>query len=207
MKLKALWRRLNKPITTQKRYAPLNITDENPFLGSLEEQEEQIAAIQAAEAKYKEDGDLEALVAFWNRLWSGKGLLFNGSAMHFRAVDLNLEVGNRDQAWSLLTKILFRHPEYDVRVYKYRYKMMKDEKRYMGSLEHLVDRYAVDVGFDREHFIKEAKSTIRKVEAEASEDAEQIAEHLADIGEKTKDIGELHALIKAYFEKIGWLDW
>lgn len=180
---------------------------DNPFLGTVEEQDAQIAAIQAAEAKYKEDGNLEALVAFWNRIWNGRGLLFNGGAMHFRAVDLNLEAGNRDQAWSILSKILLRHPELDAQVYKYRYKMMKEEKSYMGSLEHLVDRYAVDVGFDREHFIKEAKSTIKKVDADAKVGADEIAEHLADIGEKTKDIGKLHSLLKGYYNEIGWLDW
>lgn len=203
MKLKELWRKLNKPLMQPK---PVAYSD-NPFLGTVEEQDEQIAAIQAAEAKYEKDGDLEALVAFWNRIWSGRGLLFNGSWMHFRAVDLNLEVGNRDQAWRILNKILLRHPEYDVRVFKYRYKMMKEEKSYMGSLEHLVDRYAVDVAFDREHFIKEAKSTIRKVEVEAKADVDEIAEHLADIGEGTKDISKIHSMLKKYYEKIGWLDW
>ena len=170
----------------------------------LKRQDAQIAAIYAAEERYKQDGNLEALVSFWNELWTNGGLLFNGSKMHFRAVELNLRVGNNDLAWSLLQKISLRHPEYNARVFKYRYTIMKRERKYVGALEHLVDYYANDAGVGREYFVREARDIINKVGASDDASAEEIAETLADMAEKTKDVAELHDKLAVYYATIGW---
>lgn len=173
------------------------------MLGSLEEQDAQIAEINAAEEQYKQDGNLDALVAFWNGLWANGGLVFNGSHWHFRAVDLNIKVGNNDKAWSILGQIYVRQPEYREKVHKYRYKIMKGEKRYMGALEHLVNWYAADVAFGREKFLAEVKKIIKKVEDKATESDEEIADRLADIAEQG---GDIHEALKKYYVSIGWLD-
>lgn len=75
----------------------------------------------------------------------------------------------------------------------------------MGSLEHLVDRYAVDVGYDRDHFLAEACKVIRKVDVPANKTVSEIAEKLADIGEADQDILRIHKDLKEYYQDINWL--
>ncbi len=170
---------------------------------ALDAQDAQIEAIQAAEAQYKQDNDLNALLAFWDDIWANGGTKFEGSHWCFRAVDLNLKAGNNDKAWSLLGIIYVKRPNYREKVHKYRYKILKQEKRYMGSLEHLVEWYAMTGAYDKDKFLEEARRTVKKVDVKASEDTEKIVEKLADIAERG---GDIHEALKKYYVSIGWLD-
>lgn len=55
---------------------------------SLAAQDRQLQKVQAAEAKYKESGDLEWYVDFWESLWANGGLLFRGFKWWFTLPDL-----------------------------------------------------------------------------------------------------------------------
>lgn len=55
---------------------------------SLAAQDRQLQKVQAAEAKYKETGDLEWYVDFWESLWANGGLLFRGFKWWFTLPDL-----------------------------------------------------------------------------------------------------------------------
>lgn len=55
---------------------------------SLAAQDRQLQKVQAAEEKYKETGDLEWYVDFWESLWANGGLLFSGMKWSFVLPDL-----------------------------------------------------------------------------------------------------------------------
>lgn len=55
---------------------------------SLAAQDRQLRKVQDAEAKYRETGDLEWYVDFWESLWANGGLLFCGFKWWFTLPDL-----------------------------------------------------------------------------------------------------------------------
>ena len=55
---------------------------------SLAAQDRQLRKVQATEAKYKETGDLDWYVDFWENLWANGGLLFYSSKWWFVLPDL-----------------------------------------------------------------------------------------------------------------------
>lgn len=71
----------------------------------LKQSNEQLAAIQAAEGKYKNDLDVESLILFWENIWANGGLLFNGSKWTFRLPDLYIKQKRFDDAIRILDMI------------------------------------------------------------------------------------------------------
>lgn len=54
----------------------------------IDAQDQQLAEIMCAEAKFEETGDVDAIIDFWENLWGNGGLLFRGSHWAFRLADL-----------------------------------------------------------------------------------------------------------------------
>lgn len=87
----------------------------------LKKQDEQLHAIQAAEKQFESTGDLDALLAFWESIWSNGGLLFNGAKWTFRLPDLYIKIKQYDDAERILKKI--KNPQYQDRVRSYAQKI------------------------------------------------------------------------------------
>lgn len=90
-------------------------------------QQDQIAAIQAAEATYKENGNIEAYTLFWENIWDGDGLLFRGSHWTFRLADLYIKQKRYDDALDNLSKITAE--EYSDKKLKYIERIEKAQQK------------------------------------------------------------------------------
>ena len=72
---------------------------------TLKGQDDQLAAIQKAEAKYESDMDFDALITFWENIWANGGLKFEGSHWYFRLPDLYIEAKRFDDALVIVQRI------------------------------------------------------------------------------------------------------
>lgn len=93
----------------------------------LEEQDAQLSKIKEAEKKYAQDKDIDALILFWEKIWSGGGLLFNGSKWAFRLPDLYIKQKRYDDALRILKKI--NNPAYQERKKSYIEKVQSAKKK------------------------------------------------------------------------------
>lgn len=89
------------------------IKEELELKEKLKKQDEQLVAIQKAEAAYKETGDIGSLISFWEGMWSSSGLLFNGSKWTFRLPELYMQTEQYDDAIRILKEI--KNPSYEER--------------------------------------------------------------------------------------------
>lgn len=55
---------------------------------SVSKQDRQLRKVQAAEKNYKESGDLQQYIDFWEKIWANGGLLFGSSKWSFVLPDL-----------------------------------------------------------------------------------------------------------------------
>lgn len=78
----------------------------------LKSQDDQLAAINKVEKKYKADGDLDSLIAFWENLWNCGGLEFEGAYWHFRLPDLYIKAKRYDDAIAFCTRIQSERKQY-----------------------------------------------------------------------------------------------
>lgn len=85
----------------------------------LKAQDEQLAEIQAAEAKYEDDKNLDELISFWEQIWSSGGLKFAGSHWAFRLPDLYIKAKKYDEALSLVHQIKKKQKTYAVKAGSY----------------------------------------------------------------------------------------
>lgn len=76
----------------------------------LKSQDEQLEKIKRAESYFKETGDIDFLIKFWEGIWKSGGLLFNASKWTFRLPDLYIKIGEYDKALAILKKI--KNPNY-----------------------------------------------------------------------------------------------
>lgn len=86
------------------------INEEMELREKLNAQDEQLIKIKAAEQRFDETGDIGSLIEFWEEIWSGEGLLFNGSKWTFRLPDLYIKIQEYDKAIKVLKKI--KNPAY-----------------------------------------------------------------------------------------------
>lgn len=91
----------------------------------LEEQDNQLASINKAELKYKEDKDIESLIEFWENIWQNDGLKFEGVYWHFRLPDLYLKVKRYDDALDFCKKIRKLKKDYAYKADTYIQKIKK----------------------------------------------------------------------------------
>lgn len=84
--------------------------EEIQLQAKLKAQSMQINSVQAAEKTFESDGNIDALIEFWENIWNNGGLLFNGSKWTFRLPDLYIKQKRYDDALRILRKI--RNPYY-----------------------------------------------------------------------------------------------
>lgn len=85
----------------------------NPeFYKAIKEQDEQIAAVQTADAKYKEDKDIASYIQFWEKLWANGGLKFEGEFWHFKLPDLYIKAKRYDDALRFVINLAKAKPMY-----------------------------------------------------------------------------------------------
>ncbi len=78
----------------------------------LKGQDDQLAAIQKAELKYESDKNFDALIKFWENIWTNGGLKFEGSGWHFRLPDLYIEAKRFDDALTIVQTIKMTKENY-----------------------------------------------------------------------------------------------
>lgn len=71
----------------------------------LKSQDKQIAAVQTADAKYREDKDLDWIINFWEEIWKNGGPKFEGSSWMFYLPDIYIKAKRYDDAIALCQKI------------------------------------------------------------------------------------------------------
>lgn len=98
----------------------------------LSAQDEQIEKIHKAEQQYKDDGDIKALIAFWENIWKSGGLLFNGSTMTFRLPDLYIKEKRYSDALKIVKRIK-RGGKYNEKADKYIQRIEKHLDKSKGS--------------------------------------------------------------------------
>lgn len=91
----------------------------------LKDQDEQIAAVQAADAKYKTDKNIDEYIEFWEKVWSEGGLKFNGIKWTFMLADLYIKAKRYEDALSFVKKIQAEKPNYSDKANQYIKKIEK----------------------------------------------------------------------------------
>lgn len=142
----------------------------------LSAQDQQLEAIKEAESRYKENKDIDALLAFWRKIWSTKkGLLFRGSHWLFRFPELLVKEKCYDEAWAFLNRISIEKPDYLSRIRDMQYKILKSEgKHYPDAIFHLMCSILLNMETtyspsefynqgSRETFIKKALPLAKKI--------------------------------------------
>lgn len=112
-----------KPKPQTQTYAPVkqtqskrieDVVSDDPEIRKLQRelksQDEQLEKIKRAESYFKETGDIDFLIKFWEGIWKSGGLLFNASKWTFRLPDLYIKIGEYDKALAILKKI--KNPNY-----------------------------------------------------------------------------------------------
>lgn len=84
----------------------------------LADSEKQLAAAQAAEAKYAEDKNITDYIAFWEHLWATEKLTL-GSRWHFTLPDLYIKEKRYDDALKIVNRIKNENSFYTDKADKY----------------------------------------------------------------------------------------
>lgn len=86
-----------------------NVVSKDPEIRKLQRdlkaQDRQLEKIKRAESYFKETGDIDYLIEFWENIWKNGGLLFNGAYWTFRLPDLYIKLGRYDDAIKILNMI------------------------------------------------------------------------------------------------------
>lgn len=78
----------------------------------LKSQDQQIAAVQAADAKYSDDKDLNSYIDFWEMVWANGGLKFEGTGWYFKLPDLYIKAKRYDDALAFVINLKNTKPTY-----------------------------------------------------------------------------------------------
>lgn len=103
-----------KPVPVKQTKRIEDVVSDDPEIRKLQRelklQDEQLEKIKRAESYFKETGDIDFLIKFWEGIWKSGGLLFNGLTWTFRLPDLYIKIGEYDKALAILKKI--KNPNY-----------------------------------------------------------------------------------------------
>lgn len=103
-----------KPVPIKQPKRIEDVVSDDPEIRKLQRelksQDEQLEKIKRAESYFKETGDIDFLIKFWEGIWKSGGLLFSGSKWTFRLPDLYIKIGEYDKALAILKKI--KNPNY-----------------------------------------------------------------------------------------------
>ena len=101
-------------------------SDSTSLSSLLAAQDQQLEDIRKAEADYEANGDIDALISFWENLWQNGGPLFNGSRWAFRLPDLYIKQKRYDDALRIVNMI---DPQYDEKKARYMERLQNNPKR------------------------------------------------------------------------------
>lgn len=97
--------------------------------------------INQAEAQYKIDNNLDALIKAYESVYIGNNLWWNTMTEEYYLARLYQKNGQFNKSWAFLNDMALRHPDcmYGIRLEQSN--QLKREKRYYDSLENLVCAY------------------------------------------------------------------
>lgn len=122
-----------KPVPVKQPKRIEDVVSDDPEIRRLQRelksQDEQLEKIKRAESYFKETGDIDFLIKFWEGIWKSGGLLFSGSKWTFRLPYLYIKIGEYDKALAILKKI--KNPYYIEKRDSYinRVKTLKSRKK------------------------------------------------------------------------------
>lgn len=140
----------------------------------IQESDKAIEEMQKADSVYNQDGDIEKRIKVYEKYLMGKPL-WNSFNFSRSLVSMYLKSGRNNEAWSYLNQLIqwSLDPEsvgIDVSKVRYdQFKILKSEKKYSDALIMLVSSYVTsayaikDLYFNKEKFIKEAKTTAKGI--------------------------------------------
>ena len=103
-----------KPVPVKQTKRIEDVVSDDPEIRKLQRelksQDKQLEKIKRAESYFKETGDIDFLIKFWEGIWKSGGLLLNASKWTFRLPDLYIKIGEYDKALAILKKI--KNPNY-----------------------------------------------------------------------------------------------
>ena len=114
----------------RKELEPLNV--------SLVAQDSQLEQIKKTERKYKQSGDIDTYIKFWENIWNNGGLLFNGTHWTFELCSLYYKTKQYDKAWGFLSMLTMKKPEYLDNIRRWQLKILKREKKDTSLIEDLM---------------------------------------------------------------------
>lgn len=148
---------------------------------SLKYQSELLGKVNAANAQYAEDGNIDALIKVYEFAFIESTPPCK-SSQNLKLVDLYLKTGQNNKAWHFLNSLITSQEAPIEKIRHEQARILKKEKRYVYALEmtmyeHL-HKYEWNNTFHRDAFIKDAGVCIRALKWE------DISDVLADMIEK-----------------------
>ena len=161
----------SKIIKTKSNTVSKRISDID---AELKKQDEHLDKLTAAEEKYKEDGDIDKIIAVYEDIFIKQKSTLVTQKRWFNLVDLYIKNGQNDKAWAWLNQMTILHPEYNSKVEEKRYKILKKENKHLeDAMIHLMASIGYSEGnagplayynaYGRNKFLKEAPSLIKKL--------------------------------------------
>lgn len=86
---------------------------------SVSKQDRQLRTVQTAEKKYKESGDLQQYIDFWEKIWANGGLLFGSSKWWFLLPDLYFKQKRFDDVITFCEIVKLRDESLEEKADKY----------------------------------------------------------------------------------------
>lgn len=135
---------------------------------SIEEDDWEIAQLQAAEEKYEQDKNTQSCIQTFEKILL-KGTRWNSFNYHMTLVRLYLSAERNDEAWAYLNRLLILFPD-EYNTYKVRneqFRILKKEKKYKDALRMLAVSHVLKTNspngsyFSREKFEKDGKTTAK----------------------------------------------
>ncbi len=97
---------IQRQIAARNRLKREKLRKYDPALARrLDLADEQMHTIREAEDRYKADGDTDALIAFYEKIWEQDGVVVNNKGWVFRLSELYISVGEPEKAGDNLNKI------------------------------------------------------------------------------------------------------
>ena len=166
---------LCKDCATKVTKAENNITRTTSNIDAeLKKQDAHLAKLTAAEIKYKEDGDINKIIAVYEDIFIKQKSTLVTQKRWFGLADLYVKNGQNDKAWAWLNQMAVLHPDYTSKIEEKRYKILKKENKHLeDAMIHLMASVGYSEGnagplayynaYGKNKFLKEAPSLIKKL--------------------------------------------
>ena len=134
----------------------------------IEEDDREIAQLQAAKEKYDQDNDVQACIQEYEKVLL-KGTSWNSFNFHLTLVNLYVKADRDNDGWAYLNRLLMQFPD-EYCTYKIRYEqfhILKKEKKYKEAIRMLAVSHVLKTNspngsyFSIEKFEKDGKTTAK----------------------------------------------